>query len=229
MTPRIAIPLPTSTDPDYNRRNWAAFAVAIRQAGGDPVKVGLDLDDPADVDPTGYGQEREPASAAPDPARERVDRRLLEHAEARCLPALGVCFGAQMMNVFAGGTLVQDLAILPVNHAASAAVAVAHSASIAPGSTLSGLLDASETVSSGSTTCLPVNSSHHQAVRVCGQGLVAVAYCPSDGVVEAVERPGPLLWLGVQWHPERTIGTSPSSRQLFARLVEQAAVPAGRD
>ena len=73
---------------------------------------------------------------------------------------------------------------------------------------------------------LPVNSSHHQAVGIAGHELRVSARCPQDAVIEAVE--GPTLAnhfvLGVQWHPERTCDSSATSRAIFARLVQEAAV-----
>ncbi len=240
---RIAIPLPTSSDYEYNRLNWPVFAEAIAQAGGEPVEFRLDLDDqalaqlarscqavllpgsPADVDPALYGQPRDAASAPADPARERTDRFLLEHAEKHRKPLLGVCFGAQMLNVFHGGTLVQDLTVLPVNHAASRGVMTAHAAMVATASRLGELVGKAEAEESGGMRRLPVNSSHHQAVGIAGEGLVVCARCPQDAVVEAIEAaPGNAhrFLLGVQWHPERSTQVSETSRALFAQLCREA-------
>jgi putative glutamine amidotransferase len=71
---------------------------------------------------------------------------------------------------------------------------------------------------------LPVNSSHHQAIGIPGDGLRVVGRCPQDGVVEAVEgglHPAHFL-LGLQWHPERTFESSAASRAIFARLIGEA-------
>jgi putative glutamine amidotransferase len=75
-----------------------------------------------------------------------------------------------------------------------------------------------------------VNSSHHQAVAICGDGLRVVARCPQDGVVEAIENcrntngtAANHFVLAVQWHPERTMDSSAASRALFARFVAEAA------
>ena len=90
MTPRIAIPVPTSTDVPYNQRSWPSYARAVTLSGGEPVAIPLDLPvttlreliascdgvllpgSPADVDPALYGAERDPATAPADPAREAV-------------------------------------------------------------------------------------------------------------------------------------------------------------
>lgn len=248
MPPRIAIPLPTSHDEAYNRLNWQVYAEAIQASGGDPVRVPLTLSDaelktlfdrtdgillpgsPADVDPAVYGHEREEACAPADPQRERTDRFLLEHAFVNHKPVFGICFGMQMLNCYLGGTLVQDLAVLPVNHAAARGVNIAHSASIAQHSMLASIMDAAEITSKDNELRLSVNSSHHQAVGIPGHGLLVAARCPGDGVIEAVEAAplpsevGRRTWiLGVQWHPERTFRTSATSRALFARFVIESA------
>jgi len=71
---------------------------------------------------------------------------------------------------------------------------------------------------------LLVNSSHHQAIGIAGDGLRVVARCPQDSVVEAVEGTAPDHFvLGVQWHPERSAGISEASRAIFARFVAEAA------
>ena len=244
MKPKIAIPMPTSFDPAYNRLNFCAYTDAVRSCGGDAVEVPLTLSDrevrkvasecdgillpgsPADVDPALFGQERDPATAPADMARERIDRTLLEEAYRDRKPVLGICFGTQMLNVFRGGTLVQDLAIMPVNHPAGRSVAVAHTASVAEGSLLSGIIDIDECAKVDGAVRLPMNSSHHQAVGIPGSDLQVSARCPQDGVVEAIEGPfvgtKPHFVLGIQWHPERTIDSSSTSRALFSRFLDEA-------
>jgi putative glutamine amidotransferase len=239
--PRIAIPIPTSFDPEYNDHSWPEYARAIEEAGGEAVPVPLDLEDReldalavavdgillpgsgADVDPVKYGQEKQEECAAPDPARERVDWRLLEEAERVKKPLLTICFGTQSLNVFRGGTLVQDLLPVPVNHRAGRQVAVAHGTAIAIDSLLGGLLTETEAPEEGDFLRLPVNSSHHQAIAIPGEGLRVVARSTEDGVIEAVEGPesGPFL-LGLQWHPERTLDISDASRTIFAKFIHEA-------
>lgn len=241
--PRIAISHPTSTDLAYNRLNWPAYAEAVHCAGGEPIqltlastpsRVTLQAIDaivlpgsPADVDPVRYGQLRQEGTAAADEAREHIDIQLLEHAEQSGTPLLGVCFGMQFLNVFYGGTLIQDLSPIPVNHAAGPAVAQAHSVQVVEKSLLARLAF-SEICGEGTPRSnFSVNSSHHQAVGICGGGLTITARSTSDGVVEALELkasqsdPGRFL-IGVQWHPERNTKESAASRSLFAELVERA-------
>jgi putative glutamine amidotransferase len=205
MKPRIAIPIPTSTDLAYNQRSWHQYAEAVAQSGGEPIEVPLTLSptalrelieschgivlpgSPADVDPGRYGSDRDPATSPADPARETVDYTLLDHAAKTGKPVLAICFGCQSMNVWRGGTLVQDLTPLPVNHSAGAQVAVAHAALIAIGSTLASLTDPAEAPQTGACLRLPINTSHHQAVAAPGDGLRVTARCPDDGVIEAIE------------------------------------------
>jgi len=278
--PRIAIPVPTSADLDYNRRSWPAYAEAITRSGGTPVEIPLTdppavtarllatcqgvllPGSPADVNPQKYGQPADPETNPADPARENVDELLLQDAHNLHKPIFAICFGAQMLNVWRGGTLVQHLMPMPVNHAAGAAVAVAHTAVLAPNSLLSDI--AAEThvarspfsvLRSGTSSAaqlsteneqrttdnalrLPINSSHHQAIGIPGDGLRVTARSPEDAVIEAVESskaapPAPLepripnlepgFLIAVQWHPERSYATDPASHALFDRFVAAAA------
>jgi putative glutamine amidotransferase len=259
MKPRIAVPIPTTRDLPYNDRAWPLFETAVARSGGEPVAVPLTLSpaelrdliatcdgvvlpgSPADVDPELYGVESDPATAPADPAREAVDYALLNDAAKYGKPVLGVCFGVQSMNVWRGGTLIQDLTPLPVNHEAGSKVAIAHSALIAENTLLSSIVDKTEATESDTYLRLPINTSHHQAVGAPGEGLRIVARCPDDGVIEAIEldphsevqvfhvehdltqaTDRPQFLLGVQWHPERSFEISATSRALFARLILEA-------
>jgi putative glutamine amidotransferase len=262
--PRIAIPVPTSTNLDYNRRAWPAYAEAVTRSGGTPVEIPLTgppaatarllatcqgvllPGSPADVNPQKYGQAAAPETNPADPARENVDELLLQDAHNLRKPIFAICFGAQMLNVWRGGTLVQHLTPMPVNHAAGAAVAIAHTAVLAPNSLLAAI--AAETAAARSpfpvprsdnvaritdnAPRLPINSSHHQAIAIPGDGLRVTARSPEDAVIEALE-PAPLeprtpnlepaFLIAVQWHPERSYSTDPASRALFTRFVAAAS------
>lgn len=245
--PRIAIPVPTSTDPEYNRASWPQYASAVERSGGEPVEVPLTLNpaqiadlintcqavllpgSPADVNPQKYGHDAIEACAPADLARENVDELLIQDAHNLYKPILAICFGNQILNVWRGGTLIQDLMPLPVNHSAGGSVAVAHSASVAPASILGSLLDQEEAPLQDDFLRLPVNSSHHQAIGIPGDGLRIAARCPQDGVIEAVEGgqtsdSAEHFVLGVQWHPERSYDTSSASRAIFTRFVHEASI-----
>jgi putative glutamine amidotransferase len=247
--PRIAIPVPTSTDFEYNRRSWAQYAQALERSGAEPVEVPLNQQpaatakliadcqgillpgSPADVNPQKFGQEPDPECAPADPARENVDELLLQDAHNMGKPIFTICFGTQMLNVWRGGTLVQHLMPMPVNHAAGRAVATAHAAAIAPNSLLAEIVTQPATCNLQPATLL-INSSHHQAIGIPGDGLRVSARSPEDGVVEAIEQSvsdgtptgvGGSFILGVQWHPERSYDESPASQALFTRFVAAAA------
>jgi len=246
MKPRVAIPIPTSTDLTYNQRSWPQYAAAVERSGGIPVEIPLNgtpteianlintcqavllPGSPADVNPQKYGQEPIPECSPADNARENVDELLIQDAHNLYKPIFAICFGLQFLNVWRGGTLVQDLSILPVNHAAGRAVAIAHSVSIAPDSRLGSFLDPTEAPEQDGFLRLPINSSHHQAIGIPGDGFRVAARCPQDGVIEAVEggqaSEGATshFVLGVQWHPERSYDMSPSSRALFDHFIAQA-------
>lgn len=242
MRPRIAIPLPLSSDPDYVERSLPQYEAAVRLAGGEPVRIPLNLDKPelqklsaschavllpgskTDVDPAKYGASKHEKTAPADPKRDEVDCALLEDAYANNKPVLGICYGLQSLNVYRSGTLIQHIPdFLPlerrgIKHAAGRDVPVAHDAEIDPGSTLAHIVgDGANTLS------IPVNSSHHQSADKPGEGLKIVARCPKDGVVEAVEGTDPDHFvLAVQWHPERSVEHDEASHAIFRAFVEAA-------
>jgi putative glutamine amidotransferase len=245
IRPRIAIPVLTSTDPEYNVQGWKQYATAVERSGGEAVEV--PLGEPpattarliagcqgvllpgsgADVNPQKYGQEPIAECAPADLARENVDELLLQDAHNMGKPILTICFGTQMLNVWRGGTLVQHLTGTAVNHKAGRTVSVAHIAAVAPDSLLGELVAEEEVTERDGALLLPVNSSHHQAIESAGDGMRVCARTPEDGVVEAIENTpdglGGGFVVGVQWHPERTFDDSAVSKALFARFIVEAA------
>ncbi|MBV8207572.1 MAG: gamma-glutamyl-gamma-aminobutyrate hydrolase family protein [Acidobacteria bacterium] len=237
MRPRIAIPEPVSNRAEYNQRALPQYVEAIEQAGGEArviqlaagaADAALQADEchavllpgsPADVDPGRYGEAGDPHTAPPDPRRDEVDSALLRHAYEQGKPVLGICYGLQSLNVWRAGTLVQHIES-SVNHEAGRAVLRAHRIRVTPESRLAAILAGS---AAAERLVAHVNSSHHQSASRVGEGLVAVAVCPEDGIVEAVEgtAPGHFV-LAVQWHPERTTATEEDSRAIFRAFVEAA-------
>lgn len=236
MCVHIAIPEPISTDMAYNQRTLPQYFLALHAAGVKPILVPLhERQDRvarllagvqgvllpgghADVDPQRYGEEATAACGAADPARTAVDELLLQDAFGMRKPILAICLGAQSLNVWCCGSLIQDLKT-KVNHNPGSDVAEAHPIRIAPGSRLAGLVPRGEGVEP------KVNSSHHQAIRVPGDNLRVTAVSPEDGVIEAIELDSPDHFvLGVQWHPERTYSTNALSRAIFGAFVQAATV-----
>ncbi len=238
MSVRIAIPEPTSSDSEYNLRSLPPYIAALHAAGLTPIVVPLhERPDRVakllasvqgvllpgsryDVDPERYGESRIPECGPSDPARTAVDELLLQDAFNLRKPILGICHGAQGLNVWRNGTLYQDLPsqVAPVvNHAPGREVIRAHSIALVPGSRLASLVPSAE------PDPVEVNSSHHQAIHVVGDNLRIAAVSPFDGIVEAVELEAPDHFvLAVQWHTERTFAVSALSRVLFAAFAQSA-------
>jgi putative glutamine amidotransferase len=251
--PRIAIPEPTSTDDAYNKRSLPQYVHAVEAAGGTAVIIPLLASfeeqaslvgtstgillpgSPADVEPERYGQERAKETAEMDGPREATDDLLLRDALSQGKPVFGICYGLQSINVWQGGTLIQDVPSqkggrgLLVNHAPGREVEKAHLVKVASGSRLASILGGGNDALAGDGRSAPtedgdfVNSSHHQAVGQPGDSLHVVATSPADGIVEALEASDPQRFLlGVQWHPERSYESSRASRALFAAFIDAA-------
>jgi len=235
---RIAIPVPTTADTEYNQRALPPYLAAIQSAGATPIIVPLHERQERvakvlagaqgvllpgsgfDVDPERYGAERAAACGPSDPGRTAVDELMLQDAFNLYKPILAICHGAQTLNVWRNGTLIQDLDEVlktPVNHRPGRAVVDAHAIRITEGSRLARIAERPGEKEH-------VNSSHHQAIGQVGDNLVVSAISPEDGVIEGVELDSPDHFVvGVQWHPERTYTVSAFSRALFAAFVKAAA------
>jgi putative glutamine amidotransferase len=247
MKPRIAIPVPHS-ERDYAQRALTQYEAAVRGAGGEPLVISLDWSNQqiaqaskrcdgillpgskADIDPEKYGATRDPHTEAADPARDNVDELLLQDAFNMRKPILGICYGLQALNVWRTGTLVQHLNT-GVNHAAGRAVPRAHTVAVEPGSRLAGIVAPLRELANvlcvdyprPTPTVLEVNSSHHQAAEVVGDGLRVVARSQPDSVIEALEGTDPDHFvMAVQWHPERSFADDEPSRTIFHAFVQSA-------
>ena len=231
MKPRIAIPLPHSSDPEYALRAIPQYERAVELSGGEPVRIPLDRTpaevmkliercdgvllpgSKADVDPAKFDAEKHPKTEAADPKRDTVDELLLQDAYNMRKPILGICYGLQILNVYRSGTLLQHIES-PVNHEAGRNAPVAHQVEVDAGSKLAEILSAST---------IPANSSHHQSADVIGDGLKVVALSPEDGIIEGLEGTSPDHFvLAVQWHPERSFDEDEHSRAIFGALVDAA-------
>jgi putative glutamine amidotransferase len=223
------IGLPAQLDPNSDRcylgQNYSEAVVA---AGGTPLIMpvlaaagsvsplverldGIVLTgNKSDLDPALYATPRSDQCGPAQPLRDQMDFFLLRAAFRRKIPILAICFGIQSLNVFLGGTLVQDIAAVvgnSIQHNSPPAGAVSnHEIRLCPGMALEQL--------AGRRPIL-VNSTHHQAVDRLGSGLQLEAKSP-DGVIEAVSGTNPDHWiLGVQWHPEKDFTCDDFSRKIF--------------
>jgi putative glutamine amidotransferase len=162
-----------------------------------------------DVDPAAYGQQPHPATDEPGPQRDAWEFTLLDAALKRELPVLGICRGAQVLNVALGGTLHQHLpnVVGHSGHRAGNAVFSKLPVRTVPGTRLAALVGES----------VDAQCYHHQAVAEVGEGLVVSAW-DADGVIEALELPGDGFVLAVQWHPEESL----DDLRLFSAIVEAA-------
>ena len=214
--------------PAKELRLGTPYLRAIEAGGGLPVV--LAPDDPAlaaalldrldglclaggpDLDPLGYGAgERHERLGETDRVVDAAELALARGAEERGLPILGICRGAQAMNVARGGTLHQHL---DDHRQTTPATEPFHAVDIAPGSFLAALAGDQR---------VAVNSFHHQAVDRLGAGLRVSATAP-DGTIEAIEDPTRPYFLGVQWHAEGMV-EQPEHLALFEALAAAAAAP----
>jgi putative glutamine amidotransferase len=214
----------------YLRKNYSE---AIFEAGGTPVLLPLipqrdfsqelikSLDaivisgSNSDVDPHLYGEEPHPKLASVMTRRDQTDLCLLEAVFQTQKPLLAICFGIQVLNVFLGGTLWQDVDAQvkgAIKHSQDSSDDYkSHTVSIRSNSLLHELAGEKET---------QVNSYHHQAINRVASQLIPVAKAP-DGIVEAVElRDKAHFVLGLQWHPEIGWEMDALSRQIFSRFVD---------
>ena len=172
---------------------------------------------PTDIDPRRYGAAAHEKLGKVNPERESTDFAILDLVESQQnLPVLGICFGIQSLNVYRGGSLVQDIPALverAVKHDENDdSPAARHTVRIAEDSLIGRLAGRPE---------IEVNSYHHQAVEKPGRNLRPVAFA-NDAVIEAVEDTTGRFVIGVQWHPERGWKEDPFSKALFSAFIEQA-------
>jgi putative glutamine amidotransferase len=208
---------------------YTTYVDSLRRAGAVPVLIppqpenaaqvlseidGLLLAGGDDCDPAAYGQQRHPSVEPMDPRRQTNELALAKLARERGVPTLGVCLGMQVMNVAAGGTLIQDIASTvdtEIDHASEPSDRHRHDVLVEEGTKLASIVGESE---------LNVNSSHHQAIGDVAGDFRVTAHAP-DGIVEGLEDPAHPFYLGVQWHPEDMKGET-SAGKLFAAFVDAA-------
>lgn len=236
--PRIGIPYRTQKeDLSGERAKYEFYVRSVEKTGGAPVEISLGLalpelrklartldaivlpGSPADVNPERYVAKRHAKTADADASREKTDCALLEYCLGEGKPVLAICYGVQILNVYLGGSLVQDIGsewLGCLQHSwerkEQGGPEPFHSLEIATGT---------KAIAAAGKSEAEVNSSHHQAVREPGRNLRITARA-ADGIVEAVEWDGDANWIvGVQWHPERMTGDI-FSENLFRGLMNAA-------
>jgi len=206
------------------------YVESVRRAGGEPCVLqinaaaslkelnGVLLTGGGDIDPARYHAAPHPKTNPPDAARDVFELELARLAIEGDVPMFGVCRGLQVMNVAAGGTLIQDIPSevnQPLGHQVDNPLyAIAHEVWVARES----LLGRTMQEELGDAEVLQVNSRHHQAIKQTASGFNVSATAP-DGVIEAIERPVSRFCLAVQWHPENFWRTG-EFRALFEEFVK---------
>ncbi len=215
----------------------ADYIEAVAASGAEPVVLeadhgpqgllkdldGLVLSGGGDVDPALFGEAPHPAYSPAEEGRDAAEIALVHAALVSKTPVLAICRGIQVLNVAAGGTLVQDIPT-EVRHSLAHRIDKpkdfpAHEVAVSPGSKLASLLGAD-----ASRPIVEVNSRHHQAVKAVAPGFHVTAKA-IDGVIEALESDDRSAFcVGVQWHPEN-FGADSRFRQLFRGLIHAASPP----
>jgi len=224
--PVIAVNLTLDTPPDAPRslRVYEPYVDAVVAAGGLPLLVppiaalatdylagadGVLFTGGLDYPPALYGEKPLREVRPQTPERTQSDLALMRLALRGRLPVLGICAGLQLLNIAAGGGLVQHLPGAD-SHVRLKGRDSVHDVEVLPGTRLAGIFGARR---------LTVNSSHHQAVDPArlGRGIAVSALAP-DGVVEGLELAGRRFFVCVQWHPE-TIADRKHRSRLFKSFI----------
>jgi putative glutamine amidotransferase len=174
---------------------------------------GLILTGGKDVDPARYGQQAHPTTDVPRKDRDAFEDALVRAAIEQNVPFLGICRGAQVLNVVLGGTIIQHLpdVIGSTRYSAGGGTFTVNDVAVEHDTTLFLLLGGDESVA--------VKSYHHQAIDTLADGLI-VSGRSDDGVIQAVEMPSVDFGVAVQWHPEED---AKQDLRLFEGVVEAAA------
>lgn len=201
---------------------WWATRAALRAVGARPLRLrpgdpwrphGLDgvvIGGGADIAVALYDP-LEVEVVPPDPARDAFEIEVIEHAIEEDVPLLGICRGAQLLNVVQGGSLLRDVRAMRRPAHNRSTLLPTRSVTLDPASELSRTL--------GCERC-KVNSLHRQAVDRPGRGLTVVAH-DLDGIAQGIEDVSARFRLGVQWHPEY-LAWQARQRRLFAALAAAA-------
>ena len=214
-----------------SRTAWLFSRFLLRRAGLEPRFVhpggaeastkaaeemrGLLILGGVDIDPATYEGTEHPSIVRSEPERDALELSLLERARTKGLPAMGICRGMQLINLFHGGTLHPHIHDLELQNAHPHSPLPVRDVTVEAGTRLHAIVG---------TPKLRVNALHHQAVERLGEGLRSAAH-DANGIVQALEGTGERFLLGVQWHPEY-MPYAWHSGKIFAAFA--AAVKEGR-
>lgn len=181
---------------------------------------GLLLPGGDDINPGRYGETPHPKLETVDDPLDEFEFYLMAAARKNGIPMFGICRGEQLLNVFFGGSMFQDIPSQVVATTTTVhrkkvdgrAQPCFHELLLAPQSRFAPLFG---------TAWIRVNSYHHQGAKTIGQGLRVTGTAP-DGVVEIIEGTGPAFVVGVQFHPERMLKEEPSMNVFFAEFLKAA-------
>jgi putative glutamine amidotransferase len=210
-----------------NGRRWApswwCTRLALRLAGAIPERIsvrhppsgqpldGLVIGGGNDISPEHYGSDID-AKVKLDPERDQLEMRWIQHALENKLPLLGICRGAQLINIVLGGSLHQDIRPMRKRTYNRPGLLPTKQVRVSPESNLARICG---------KTRLRVNSLHHQAINEPGRVLQVVGW-DLDEITQAVECLNESTILGVQWHPEYLFYL-PSQFSLFRWLLQRTA------
>jgi len=170
-----------------------------------------------DIHPSYYGEKPIATLGSVKAERSAFELQITAAALKQGLPVLGICGGAQAINVVLGGSLYQDIGAQVPNaqehEQSKKSVKRGHRITIQPRTLLGKIIRLSHT---------EVGTTHHQAVKNLGRGLIVNATA-RDGIIEGIESTGHSFVLGVQWHPEVLAPRHHHQRRIFSALVERAA------
>lgn len=233
MKPIIGIT--TDVDRMDNLELPKAYIQAIIRAGGIPLVLPIRIEDDVeqilgmfdgivlsgggDINPLLFNEEPHVSLGEVTPSRDTVELKLASLALELDKPILGICRGAQILSVVAGGNIYQDIhtqykkEVIQHNQKAPKEHC-SHSVQVATGSLLHSIV--------GSDTIL-VNSYHHQSINEVPSSF-NLSGIASDGIIEAIEGVGKKFVLGVQWHPEQLamVGDS-NSLKIFEQFIEKCS------
>lgn len=174
--------------------------------------AGVVLTGGEDVEPARYGEQPSPALGTVVRSRDEMEWRVLDAALGRELPVFGICRGMQVLNVYFGGTLYQDL-----NSERPGEVVHQQAEPWGRGTHYVALFEDTLLRRAVGTERIFINSYHHQGVRELAPSLRATAQA-EDGLIEGLEAGGHPWLMGVQWHPERHEASAPETdpdRRIF--------------